>query len=140
MIPHNLITRPLPLRDPEPVKPIRFDTGIAVFRPNGVVEPEPLPHSSVLPASTASTSSRLAVFLAQPNINDSLLKQLFPEEIDPAQTTPGLFTESLNTALAELTASENKDDGTMSRAQQVLRQQTDLIRLLEIYRSALYQG
>ena len=101
-----------------------------------------------LPPSDQISRPQLEQLLAMPNLDSFLEDAIRPELADRELLMPGKFRQTMQTTLSYLqqAGSEHQNDGdaegakVIQRASRLLTEEAGLRELLQMYRSALYQG
>ena len=104
----------------------------------------PLPDAAHLPPADQLNRPELDRLLHQPNLQDFLASQLRPEISDRQLLTPQRFERTLRQAAQTLNDASSKDGAPASpvlkKAARALGEEANLRELLNMYRSALFQG
>ncbi|MFC4160062.1 type III secretion apparatus assembly protein SctX [Chitinimonas lacunae] len=120
-----------------------FDRGIERIVPADDLPPGGLPSGSELPPAELPTQARLDQLLAMPRLDDLLDAVLRPEFNQREILAPARFRQVLEgtvSTLRQLADSEPHLARPLSRAARQLQEEAALRDLLQMYRSALYQG
>lgn len=124
-----------------------FDKGIdSVTYKNGELA-QPMPDQQLLTPAERAERPQLETLLAQPTTDSFLDDAICPQLEDRELLLPGKFRQALESTLQTLTQaaqahhSENPDSAkALNRAVRLLNEEVGLRDLLQMYRSALYQG
>jgi type III secretion protein X len=124
-----------------------FDKGIdSVTYKSGELA-QPMPDQQLLTPAERAERPQLETLLAQPNTDSFLDDSICPQLDDRELLLPGKFRQVLESTLSTLTqAAQNHQsanaDSTkaLNRAVRLLNEEVGLRDLLQMYRSALYQG
>lgn len=124
-----------------------FDKGIdSVTYKSGELA-QPMPDQQLLTPAERAERPQLETLLAQPTTDSFLDDAICPQFEDRELLLPGKFRQALESTLKTLTQaaqdhhSENPDSAkTLNRAVRLLNEEVGLRDLLQMYRSALYQG
>jgi hypothetical protein len=103
---------------------------------------DPGPAADLSPAESQSRPLLEQLF-ALPNLEDYLASELAPCIADPSLLLPGRFEQALREGLDALLAAEQEDPRNahlFRRATRLMREQSELRDLVQMYRQALLKG
>lgn len=123
-----------------------FDRGIDTITYSRKEVVPAMPERGDAPPPDMGTRAQLDLLLQTPSMDNRLDVALRPELRHRDLLMPGRFTEALGNALAQLrdaagAAPESTDQSrVLNRAVRLLGEESNLRELVQMYRSALYQG
>ena len=130
-----------------PLGHLAFDRGIDRITHAQQQDLPALPERAQAPPPDVSTQPQLESLLALPTLDDTLTAALRPQLAQRDLLMPARFSEALQGALAQLGAAAEQaqqaapeDARTLNRALRLLKEESSLRELAQMYRSALYQG
>ena len=105
----------------------------------------PLPDASQLPPAEALNRPELDRVLQQPTLREFLARELAPQVSDRQLLTPQRFDSTLRQAAQTLrdmppTGNTGGSSPAIAKAARALAEEANLRELLNMYRSALFQG
>lgn len=122
---------------------LSFDRGIEQIVHTQDVSVTTLPDHQDLTPAELNSRPQLEQLLAMPNLADYLENHLRPELLNKDILSPTRFRQALDSALKMLRDAAEQDPSSakqLNRAARLLGEEADLRDLLQMYRSALYQG
>lgn len=125
---------------------LAFDRGIDSITYARQEKAMPLPERSAAPPPDTEVRAQLDLLLQKPSMDSRLDSLLRPHLENRALLSPGRFQEALGSTLQHLRqaaqqAPESSGEArSLNRAVRLLNEEASLRDLVQMYRSALYQG